>query len=251
LLQTFLLLVFVNTAVAVPLQNSQFGVALTKKSLAKPEVQPLDSIAVAVESFAYSQHQNNDSVNVGVRSLDKRLRLAQCDAPLTTNWSPGSRMLGRVTVQVACGSPKPWRIHVQATITMQSNVWTLSRAVRRGDILNRELLQHKEVTLGSDNARVRSQSTPITDISPWLGFAFVHSVGAGKMLNERMLKAPKLIGKGEAVIIRHLSSGLKLQTRGVALKDAHADEQTQVRNTSSGKVIDVVVVSPGIVETLR
>lgn len=237
--------------VLVPLFSQGRYASASTDNNTKSEIQSLEAIAAAVETFAKAQHAHNNDVTVSVRSLDSRLRLAKCNEPLQTNWSPGSRPLGRVTAQVACVSPKPWRIHVNASVTMKGTVWTLARGVRRGDSLSMALVEQQEITLGSNNTGLRSLGTPVLDIKPWLGFEFQQAVGTGKVLSEGMLKPPILISKGDAVVIRHIATGLELQTRGVALKDAYAQEQTQVRNTSSGKVIDVVAVRPGVVEILR
>jgi flagella basal body P-ring formation protein FlgA len=134
---------------------------------------------------------------------------------------------------------------------MESVVWTLARGVRRGDVLERGLLIEKTVILGVNNAISSSHVAPVIDLEPWLGFEFTQRVNAGQVINERMLKPPKLVSKGDAVVIRHRASGLELQTRGTALRDAGVREQIQVRNTSSGKIIDVVVVAPGIVDIIH
>ncbi len=218
---------------------------------AQSDIQSLDDIRLAVRSFVESKQSTEGEVSVTVKRLDRRLRLAYCLEPLETVWSPGSRTLGRVTVQVACSSPRPWRVHVQATVTMQGMVWTLSRGARRGDILSRDLLSKEKVTLGANNQAFTSLGTPVRDIEPWLGYEFAQRVNSGKVLNERMLKPARLLHKGDTVVIRHRSKGLELRTKGLALSDAGARQQTQVRNSSSGKIIDVVVVSPGIVEILQ
>ena len=215
------------------------------------DIQSLDAIKDVVERFVLLELKDGKNVAVEVKDLDRRLRLVNCQDRLEVEWSQSSRSLGRVTVQVSCKSPKPWRLYVQATVTMESMVWTLSRGVRRGEVLKPDLLTKKEVTLGSNNRALTSLGTPIKDVEPWLGFVFTQRVNAGKVVNERMLKPAKLVSKGEAVVIRHRSSGLELQTRGTALHDAGAREQTQVRNTSSGKIIDVVVVAPGVVDILN
>lgn len=225
--------------------------AVSEASDQVPDIQPLEAIRQSVVDFIHGSQSDGRQVEVQVRAMDKRLRLAYCLDQLNATWSPGSRPLGRVTVKVACASPRPWRVHVQATVTMQGEVWTLARGMRRGEILTRDVLLRQEVTLGANNAAFTSLGMPVGDIEPWLGFAFAQRVNAGKVLNERMLKAPKLVSKGEAVVIRHLSRGLELQTRGIALRDAGAQQQTQVRNSASGKVIDVVVVAAGVVEILQ
>lgn len=216
-----------------------------------PVIQSLEEIADTVNEFILSEQLPEQDVSVQVKALDRRLRLAQCTAPLDTSWSPGSRRLGRVTVEVSCASPKNWRMRVQATVTKDGMVWTLLRGVQRGDRLTRDLLVPLNITLGAGNYGFSALNSPIGDVEPWLGFVFTQRVNSGKVLSERMLKMPKLIAKGEAVVIRHRSRGLQLQTRGVALRDAAAQQQTQVRNSASGKIVDAVAVAPGIVEILH
>lgn len=220
-------------------------------AMAGAEQQSLDAIGQAVRDFVIAEQPASDGIQVDVKALDKRLRLARCDAPLDTHWSPGSRSIGRVTVQVECAGPKPWRVHVQSTVTLQGFVWVLSRSVQRGETLDPEVLVRQEITLGASNAAYTSLGSPVIDLDPLLGYAFSQRVSAGKVLNERMLKPAKLVRKGEAVLIRIESAGLRLQTKGVALKDAAAGKRVQVRNSASGKVIDAVVVSKGVVAVLN
>jgi|GEM_PF-268562 len=214
-------------------------------------VQSLAEIQQAVGDFVRTQNADSTETSVEVKPLDKRLRLAACDQPLDTFWSPGSRSMGRVTVQVECASPKPWRVHVQSTVTMEGLVWTLDRSVRRGDVLTQGLLQQVPVKIGANNPALRSSAAPIVDIESWIGFAFSQRVSAGMVLDERMLKPPVLVEKGEAVLIVHQSAGLQLQTNGVALTNAAMGKRVQVRNTSSGKVLEATAVARGLVEVLR
>ncbi len=217
----------------------------------RPVIHSLEAIAATVDEFIQSEQLPDQIVSVQVKALDRRLRLAHCVTPLDTSWSPGSRRLGRVTVEVSCAAPKNWRMRVQATVTKDGVVWTLVRGVQRGDRLTRDLLVPLNITLGAGNSGFSTLNSPVGDVAPWLGFVFTQRVNSGKVLSERMLKMPKLIAKGEAVVIRHRSRGLQLQTRGVALRDAGAQQQTQVRNSTSGKIIDVVAVSPGVVEIIH
>ncbi len=214
-------------------------------------VQELPEIQNAVRDFIVSQHDSNTDVDVEVKTMDKRLRLAACSEPLDAFWSPGSRSMGRVTVQVECAAPKPWRVHVQSTVTLEGLVWTLDRGVARGELLTRDLLKQVTVKIGSHSAAGSASAVPIVNIEPWLGFAFSQRVRAGKVLGERMLKLPMLVSKGEAVLIVHESFGLQLQTKGVALTNAALGKRVQVRNTSSGKIVEATAVARGLVEVLN
>lgn len=217
----------------------------------KIPVQDLIDIQNAVKDFIVSQHDSNTDVDVEVKTMDKRLRLAACSEPLEAFWSPGSRSMGRVTVQVECAAPKPWRVHVQSTVTLEGLVWILDRGVARGELLTRDLLKQVSVKIGSHGASANASTVPIVNVEPWLGFAFSQRVRAGKVLGERMLKPPMLVGKGEAVLIVHKSFGLQLQTKGVALSNAALGKRVQVRNTSSGKIVEATAVARGLVEVLN
>ena len=225
---------------------------LAQASYAQTEqIQPLVQIEEAVRDFVLEQQPVKDNINVDVRGLDKRLRLGQCQNDLQTRWSAGSRSLGRVTVQVSCAEPITWRVHVQATVTLEGFVWALEHGAQRGDALNREMLVKKKVMIGANNAALASMGNPIIDIESWLGFTFSQRVGAGKVLSDRMLKRANLVNKGEKVLISHRATGLELQTFGTALKGAASDQRIQVRNNSSGKIVEVVVVARGLVEVLH
>lgn len=213
-------------------------------------VQSLQTIEQAVHDFVLSRQETSGEVDVTVKPVDTRLRLAACDEPLGTAWSPGSRSFGRVTVQVSCTGPKPWRIHVQSTVTLEGMVWVLARGVQRGDVLSTDTVMQKSVKVGGSGGVVSSMGNPITDIDPWLGYAFSQRVGAGKVLDERMLKPAMMVKKGEMVLIVHESAGLALQTRGVAMSSAAKGHRVQIRNKSSGKVLEATVLGRGLVQVL-
>ncbi|NND89873.1 MAG: flagellar basal body P-ring formation protein FlgA [Granulosicoccus sp.] len=214
-------------------------------------VQSLDELQQAVVEFILSEQSVPDAVSIDVKSLDRRLRLRDCEEPLHTRWSSGSRTLGRVTVLVSCPGPVPWRVHTQATVSVEGHVWSLRRAVQSGDVLDDSLLIRKKVVLGGNN-RVLSLGGPaILDKNAWLGYVFTQRVGAGAVLTERMLKRANLISRGEKVIIRHQSTGLQLQTKGIALENGVNAQRLQVKNSSSGKIVDAIVVGRGIVEVLK
>lgn len=215
-------------------------------------IHSLEDISNAVEQFVIdASSESGHEVTVSSRSLDSRLRLARCVQPLIASWAPGSHTLGRVTVQVECTSDKPWRIRVQATVTMEELVWQLERAVKRGDILDKGMLSQKTVVLGTGNSIAASMGTPIVDIDPWIGYAFTRRVGMGKILNDRMLEAANVISKGDVVLITHRSNGLTLQTKGIAMNNATANQQVQIKNSASGRIVDAIAVAEGVAQILR
>lgn len=217
----------------------------------KTNTHPLADIESSVKEFIVDEQADAEGINVQVNSLDKRLRLKACDNPLETFWSPGSRKLGRVTVQVLCDYPHPWRIHVQATVSLEGSVWVLAKGVRRGEMLNRSVLKEETVTVGGNNSSYRNVVDPVVNIEPWLGYEFSQRVRAGSVLTEAMLAPATVINKGEAVLITYETAGLQLQTKGVALSDGARGRFVRVKNISSGNTIDAVVVDRGLVALMQ
>ena len=236
-----------KTLAVVVLVVVQLAIASSARS---EQIQPLIAIEEAVGRFVLEQQPVKENVNIDVRSLDKRLRLSLCQNDLQTQWSAGSRTLGRVTVQVSCSTPVAWRVHVQATVTLEGYVWSLEHGAQRGDVLDSSMLTRRKITIGANNAALVSLGHPIVDIEPWLGYTFTQRVSAGNVLSDRMLKRPNLVNKGEKVLIRHQANGLQLQTIGTALDSAASDQRIQVRNNSSGKIVEGIVVARGLVDVL-
>lgn len=214
-------------------------------------IHSLDDIEASVRDFVLSEQSDENGVSVQVNSLDKRLRLAECPEELKAFWSPGSRRYGRVTVQVACEGLKSWRIHVQSTVTYEGAVWVLGKGVKRGEILNQADLERKVVTVGGNHYTFRNVADPIKNLDRWLGYAFSERVTAGSVLDESMLVAAKIINKGESVLIVYETAGLQLQTKGIALSEGAKGSPVQVRNTSSGKTVDALVLARGVVQLLQ
>jgi flagella basal body P-ring formation protein FlgA len=215
------------------------------------EIHSLDDIEASVRDFVVWEQSDSDGVNVQVNSLDKRLRLAKCSDRLQTFWSPGSRRYGRVTVQVACEGPKSWRIHVQSTVTYEGTVWVLGKGVRRGEILKQSDLEQKVITVGANNHAFRNVADPVKNLDRWLGYEFSKRVTAGTVLDEGMLAPAKIVNKGEPVLIVYETVGLQLQTKGVALSEGAKGSPIKIRNTSSGKTVDAIVLARGLVQLLQ
>jgi flagella basal body P-ring formation protein FlgA len=214
-------------------------------------IHALDDIEASVRDFVIREQSDADGVNVQVNSLDKRLRLAECSDQLKTFWSPGSRRYGRVTVQVVCEGPKSWRIHVQSTVTYEGTVWVLGKGVRRGEILDQSDLEQKVFTVGGNHQAFRNVADPVKNLDRWLGYEFSERVTAGTVLDESMLVPANIIKKGESVLIVYETVGLQLQTKGIAMTRAAKGSPVQVRNTSSGKTVDAIVLARGLVQLLQ
>src|SRR5689334_12325403 len=78
------------------------------------EVQPLDSIRAAAQSYVLKQvpSEKPGTVQVEVGALDSRLRLIPCAEPLKAVLPPGATFRARMTVAVSCAAPANWTVYV-------------------------------------------------------------------------------------------------------------------------------------------
>lgn len=203
--------------------------------------QDLAVIEHVVVDYIKQQHPTDATLNVELQRLDNRLQLAVCEEDLMVSWSPGSRSIGRTTVSVGCATPKPWRIFVRATVEKESLTWVLNAAVRKGEVLSRQLVSQQSVMLGKGGHFGLPLGVPITDIEPWLGQVFVQAMQSGKIVGDQSLQLPNLVTKGDPVSIIYKSSHLAIRAKGVALESGALQQKIAVKNSVSNKVIDAIV----------
>lgn len=213
--------------------------------------QDLATIEHVAVNFIKQQHPADAILNVNLQRLDKRLKLSTCDTDLMVNWSPGSRLVGRTTVSVACSSPKPWRIFVRATVEKELLTWVLNKPVRKGEVLSRQLVTQQSIMLGNSALFAQPGGMPISEIEPWIGQVFVRAIQAGRVLTDQSLQLPFLVTKGDPVSITYNSAQLAIKTKGVALESGSLEQKISVKNTVSNKVFDAIVVGRSNVSISR
>ncbi len=210
------------------------------QAVEKADLQPHAEIRQAVEDFIYNELSGED-LEVTVRSLDSRLRLRRCQAPLEIFWSPGSRQQGATSVGVACEGDKPWKLYVRVDIRLLREVAVAARPLVRGDVLSRDDVRmvRKDVS--------RISGGYFDDATALVGYELRQSVPAGRMLYSRMLQRPKLVRRGDKVTVLAVVGGLEVRVMGQALADGGKGQMIRVRNLSSKRVVQGEVVSKGLV----
>src|SRR5687768_12460764 len=101
------------------------------------EIQSLDAIRAAAESYVRAQMTGSGKVIASAGMLDPRLRLAPCSGPLQTFSSAGATMQSaRTTVGVRCEHGATWTIYVPVLVESEIPVLVLKRSAARGDRLS-------------------------------------------------------------------------------------------------------------------
>lgn len=225
---------------------SMFVAVLTAGQLFAAEYQPHDTIKDAVKHFLIdSNGGDNTTTRVRVGKLDRRLRLHRCAQPLEVFALPNAKLIGATTVGVRCEGVKPWKLFVRARVEKLDLVLVSRRPLSRGMKLAADDLKQVEY----DVARISGGY--VTDGSRVVGKLLKRSVTGGTVISPNMLESPKVVQRGEKVAIMATAKGLSVKMYGRALEDGAEGELIRVRNNSSRREIDAVVVASGVVSVTR
>lgn len=211
-------------------------------AMAAEDYQSHDRIVEAATLHAQREHRDAQRTTINITPPDKRLKLQPCVSELRVFWPPGSLTSGSTTLGVECLEPRPWKIHLRAVITVFDFVAVVSVPVRRGDVVSSDNI---ELRL-TDISGVPNGTTQ--DYSPWTAYRFKRQVAPGRPLTVGMIEPPKLVQKGESVIIINRSSKLTVRMQGTALSDGVEGARIRVLNNSSERIVQGKVVSAGLIQ---
>lgn len=214
-------------------------------ALADTEVdyQPHATIRDAVISFMESNlRRQNLDFNIHFNSLDPRLRLPKCAAPLAIFSPPGSHSFGNVSVGVRCAGQKPWTIYTSVKTSIFRDVVVLTKPLQRGAAVTPEMVAKKRIQLSKTHQQY------FTEYSEVLGKTARRNLSTGTILSMGFLTNPKTIERGQQVTLIAHANGMKIRMLGAALTDGFEGQRIRVRNISSNRIVEGTVVSSGLVK---
>lgn len=210
----------------------------TQAQLPVQAVQDLASLAHAAEAFV-RRALPADAKGVAIQALgiDPRLRLARCEAPLTTDWAAGGALAARTSVVVACTSGVPWRMHVPVRVSSHVEVLVLKAPAARGASLSQGDVTTRRIEVeGLAVSYVRS-------VEELAGRHLKRTAPAGVPLPASWFEADKLMRRGQTVTLVASAAGIRVRAPGRALADGAVSERIRVQNLSSLKIVEGVVES--------
>ncbi|MEZ5548062.1 MAG: flagellar basal body P-ring formation chaperone FlgA [Pseudomonadales bacterium] len=182
-------------------------------------------------------------VSFQLSQIDPRLRLADCGAPITVDLGTG-KLLGRVTAKVECKSPSPWTIYVPLTIQVFKKVVTIRAPATAG-----KLLEHNDLQLSEQEVSSLTQGyfTQIKQVSNKL---LKRSITMNGVITPRMIEEPKVVKKGDEVMIVATKGALSVRSPGVALSDGRVGQQISVKNSATKRIVKARVKRKGLVQVI-
>jgi len=206
-------------------------------------IQDPESIRETARQFAAGMAAaERGAARVEVGSLDRRLRLPQCDKPLSAFLSPTSRGATRQSVGVRCEGAVPWSLYVPVTIERPGQVVVAARPIPRGQVITEEDVRVAERDLGTLHRGY------LTDPAQAIGQRAERDLPGDEALSPANLGKPNVIKRGAEITIVAADELLDVRVGGVALASGGIGDRIRVRNASSKRELDAVVVGEGIVQ---
>ena len=117
--------------------------------------------------------------------------------------------------------------------------------IKRNELLSRSDFEFARIEVS------KLVGDPVSDLASLDGMRATKTIPEGKILVENMMEPVPVVEKGERVRIVYESGNLKIESYGIAKKDAIEGEMVEVKNTSSGKKVYARAVSDGLVMVER
>lgn len=185
-----------------------------------------------------------NDLTVAIARLDSRLKLRQCNSPLTFELLDNGQLGGNISVRTRCESTPNWSIFVQAQVNFSLSVLVARHNLTRGSIVQFDDLEQQTID------QRKAGRDYVTNTEAVVGKELKRQLQQGHAVRLAMLLEPKVIKRGDAVIVEAQAGNIFVATPGTALSDGKMGQQIRVKNESSRREIKVKVVGPGRVRVI-
>jgi flagella basal body P-ring formation protein FlgA len=214
----------------------------TTVAAAEPS-QSHETILEAARQHVLDQGDRYPSLpEVQTGKLDSRLRLAACDLPLETFSPPSNRQTGKITVGVRCTGAKTWTLYVPVTVIVMSDVVTAAKELRRGQILTAQDLTIEQ----HDIARLHRGY--LANLKEAVGKRVKYNIRRGQVITPAKVATPKAVKRNSRVTIVAQNPAIQVRMKGTALESGAVGDRIRVRNNSSKRELEAMVLDRGVVQ---
>jgi len=226
-----------------------FYCAIATTTANADELMDLKLLEAAAKSFLKAEIEKTlakpekTTVEISIRPLDARLRLASCDNNLTFE-RKNTQIQQRTSIKARCQGSKPWSTFMMASVSLMQPV-----AVVKGELPRLHILTEDDLTtVIRDIASLRGGYH--TDIDTLVGMQLKRNARAGNVVYNFQLQLPDIIKKGDLVTVLTRRGSLVVSAPGVAMNSGSKGEKIRVENQRSARVIQARITGPGSVEVI-
>jgi flagella basal body P-ring formation protein FlgA len=218
--------------------------ALSATAHAQPAFQLHETIYTAVKDYI-DQHIAFEDYETNIALLDSQLKLMDCPEPLEIFTATDLIKPGRNSIGVRCNTDNKWSIFTSAVIKTYQAVLVLTQPLQRGDTITRQHLSLER----RDVSNLRGDF--ITDIEQIQNKQAVRPMQTGTLISMRNITEPKLVKRGDKISITSVLPDFAIRMNGLAMMDGVKGQTIRIKNQSSGRIINGIVIEPGLVSVNR
>lgn len=173
-------------------------------------------------------------INGGLQNMVLPEGMSQSVEVASVNFNPTRDMFEVALVAPSIKKPLK-RLNISGTIERTTAIPVLKNSLRNGDVINAHDLDWIDIPARNVQAGM------LLDEKDVLGMTPRRIVMAGKPLSTNDLEQPKLVERGDTVMITFMDGPLILSTKGTAMQDGARGDVIRVTNINSNKTLDAHV----------
>jgi len=228
-----------TNAIAFPIL---VGFLLLQSTLSAAAYQSMDELYDrASNHIKQKTDQKLFNTKITLKKVSSRLRLAQCQTPVTLQDQAPEKYFGRLSLLFKCEQPF-WKFYMSANVQGELPVVMTTKGILRQAVI--EVSDVEQTFLPYQ----RVKRDTFIDPKQVIGMRALRAIGPNQPLSVKMLQPPFWVFKNQSVRIITRVGNLKVESMGTALKDAVKLQQVDVKNNSSKKIIKGIVIAPNTVE---
>jgi flagella basal body P-ring formation protein FlgA len=208
--------------------------------LAAP-TQSIQAIQENVDQFVRANLDPSGDYQISIAKIDPHLQIPACDAPLTLSPQSAAIKPGLNTIAVRCNANQSWTIYSIVTIKAYQQVLVSTKPLLRNESIHPEHLTFERRDVGS------LQQGYLSNLDDVINKLAVRNIAAGTVLARSHYSEMAVVKRGERVNIQSGRPGFLISAPGVAMMDGIKGQQIRVKNASSHRIVQAVVINPGLV----
>ena len=173
--------------------------------------------------------------------IDPRIHFKQWSQALEARSALKKSISKSWTIGIRCHDDPPWNIYIPVKAELTRKMLVSTTTITRGEVITANKIKLQEQAISHQNQKHFSDPANI------IGREARKTIRPNQVFNSTMLQQAFLVRKKEAVLIYAKNQNLSISMQGTALKNGRYNEMIQVRNNSSKKIIEALVVERGVV----
>jgi flagella basal body P-ring formation protein FlgA len=213
---------------------------------ASASVQNVAALRLQAEQWLLAQmaHSGEEPAMVRAGELDPRVKLAACTQPLSFNIAPGQNSQQKVHVAVSCNDKPGWRLFLPMSLSRQQWVWVANRTIMAATPFNAAHWQRQR-------RDVASLPCAAFDKDTLTAYEAKMTLASGTVLCENVLRAKTIVERGRSLTLTADQGSIQIRAIVEALDNGGIGQRIRVKNNSTGRIIDAVIISESDVQLFQ